>query len=83
MTKAKSQWELDCLKRQEKINDYLRQHYQPRLHQVNKIVIYHPDEYRRYLKENPCDGCRVRPCCKGPCPVYQQWKDRQISNRVT
>ena len=78
MTNPKSQWELDYLKRQEKINDYLRQHYQPRLRQVNKIVIYHPDEYRRYLKKNPCEGCKVRPCCKRPCQVSNQWhKDRE------
>lgn len=78
MPRPKSQWELDYLRRQENINGYLRQRYQPRLHQVSKIIIYHPDEYRRYLKQSPCVDCKVRPCCKSPCAVCQQWEERQI-----
>ena len=74
MEKWKSQWQLDCLKRQEHINNYLRMHYQPRLRQVDKILVYHPDEFRRYLNQNPCDGCKVKPCCNQVCEAYRQWE---------
>lgn len=74
MSKPKSQWELDFLQRQEQINNYARHSFQPRVRQVDKILIYHPDEYRRALKPHPCAGCGAKPCCKGPCDAYQLWK---------
>lgn len=81
MSKPKSQWELDCLRRQEQINGYARRCFQPRVREVNKILIYHPDEFRRYLKQHPCTGCGAKPCCKTPCAAYTQWEQAKRGGR--
>ena len=74
MTASNPRWVLDCLKRQSAINRYARNYYQPRVRQVEKILIYHPDEYRRYLKQHPCAACGAKPCCDRPCEGYLHWQ---------
>ena len=78
MTKLLSPWELDYLKRQEKINGYARHCYQPRLIAVGKILIYHPDEHRRYLQQHPCEHCKAKSFCDQPCQVYLQWYNARM-----
>lgn len=78
MARAKSQWELNYRQRQAAINGWVRQTYQPRLVTVQKLLVYHPDEYRRYLKRWPCDGCRACLCCDTPCKAYLEWYNRRM-----
>lgn len=79
MSRPQSQWELDYLKRQERINDYARGCYQPRLRRVEKILVYHPDEHRRYLQQHPCEGCKANPFCDEPCAAYLQWYNARLA----
>ena len=78
MTTSNPQWVSDCLQRQNAINGYARQCYQPRLRVVGKILVYHPDEHRRYLRQHPCGGCRAEPFCDRPCDVYLKWYDAKM-----
>lgn len=78
MTTSNPQWVLDCLQRQAAINSYVRQCYQPRLRTVEKILVYHPDEHRRYLRQHPCGGCPAEPFCDRPCEVYLKWYDAKL-----
>lgn len=78
MARPQSQWELNYRQRQEAINGWCRETYRPRLVAVEKILVYHPDEYRRCLRRRPCDGCRACPCCDTPCQAYLQWYDRRM-----
>lgn len=78
MSRTQSQWELDYLQRQERINRYAQDRYQPRLRTVNKILISHPEEHRRYLKQHPCEGCKANPFCDQPCQVYLQWYNARM-----
>ena len=78
MEKSMSQWELDCLQRQAAINSYVRQCYMPRLKVVEKIVVYHPDEHRRYLRQHPCEGCIAESFCDLPCEVYLKWYNARL-----
>lgn len=38
-------------------------------------VYMHPDEYRRYLEANPCEGCFAAELCVVPCQRYLLWYD--------
>ena len=78
MTNLQSQWELDYLQRQGRINGYARRCLQPRLKVVDKILVYHPDEHRRYLQRHPCQGCPLEAICDLPCTVYLQWYNARL-----
>lgn len=78
MTSSDPQWVLDCLRRQNDINSYARQRYQPRLRAVERILIYHPDEHRRYLRQHPCEGCIAESFCDLPCEVYLKWYNARL-----
>ena len=78
MGETRPQWELDCLQRQFKINAYARRMYTPRLRQVDKILVYHPDEHRRYLRQSPCMGCCAQNFCDRPCEVYLHWYNARM-----
>lgn len=78
MSKSVSQWELDYLQRQERINNYARNRYRPRLKTIEKIRIYHPDEHRRYLRQHPCEDCKAKSFCDQPCLVYLQWYNARM-----
>ena len=78
MANLKSQWELNYLQRQERINGYARDRYHPRLIPVEKILVYHPDEYRRYLQQHPCADCKANSFCDQPCDVYLQWYNARL-----
>ena len=73
MSKAKTPWEMNYQMQQEKINHCARCYFHPRLKAVDRILVYHPDEYRRYLRQHPCEGCRVERFCDLPCEVYLKW----------
>jgi hypothetical protein len=78
LERLKTQWELDYCQRQAAINRWVREKYRPRLVTVEKILVWHPDEYRRYLRRSPCDGCLACPCCDVPCKAYLHWYDRRM-----
>ena len=78
MSKSPSQWESDYLRRQERVNGYARQCYQTRLLRVKKILVYHPDEHRRYLQQHPCSGCKAGAFCDLPCEAYLQWYNARL-----
>lgn len=78
MEKFPSQWELDYLQRQKRINGYARHCHQPRLKPVDKILVYHPDEHRRYLRQDPCEDCKANAFCDQPCEVYLQWYNARL-----
>lgn len=78
MSKTKSQWELDYFKRQERVNSYARSRYKPRLRPAQKLLVYHPDEHRRYLQHHPCEGCKANSFCDEPCEVYLQWYNARM-----
>jgi hypothetical protein len=40
----------------------------------------HPQEYRRYLQQHPCDGCRAEPFCNVPCAVYLKWYNARMES---
>ena len=78
MVREKSQWEIDYEKRQALINGYARQFCQPRVTVVEKIIVYHPDEYLRYLRQNPCHGCVAESFCDSPCRAYLHWYNARM-----
>ena len=78
MNRPLSQWESNYLHRQQCINDYAKHCCQPRLRPVDKILVYHPDEHRRYLQQHPCAQCRASSCCDLPCAVYLQWYTARV-----
>ena len=78
MAKAMSQWEAEYLHRQFLINGYARHLVQPRLKEVDKIRVYHPDEHRKYLRQHPCQGCGANSFCDQPCVVYLQWYNARL-----
>lgn len=78
MEKFVSPWELNYLQRQQHINNWASRAYQPRLRVVDKILVYHPDEHRRYLRQHPCTGCQAEGFCDHPCPVYLQWYNARM-----
>ena len=72
------QWELEYSKRQAQINAHARNCYHPRLRVVDKILLYHPDEYRRYLQQHPCRGCVGESFCDEPCEAYLHWYNARL-----
>lgn len=78
MNRSLSQWESNYLQRQCGINGYAWQHWQPRLRPADKILVYHPDEHRRYLQQHPCAQCRAGSFCDLPCAVYLQWYNARL-----
>ncbi len=78
MARPKSQWELNYCQHQAAINGWVRENYRPRLVAVAKFLIYPPEEYRRYLRQSPCQTCRACPCCDVPCEVYLDWYNRRL-----
>lgn len=63
-------WEQEYLERQEKINLWAREHYRPRLCQVDKIFLRHPSE----PNPSPCEACRARFFCGKPCEAREAWE---------
>lgn len=45
---------------------------------TNVWILMHPDEYRAYLKVNPCDGCFAKDLCDTPCQRYLLWYDARM-----
>ena len=78
MGKTRPQWELDCLRRQERIRAYVCRACQPRVIRVEKILVYHPDEHRRYLQQHPCGGCGADAFCDQPCEAYIRWYNARL-----
>ena len=78
MERAKTQWEENYLHRQEQINAYARSGYQPRLIAVDKILVYPPNEHRRYLQQHPCGGCKAESFCDQPCGAYLKWYNARM-----
>lgn len=78
MESQNDQWEQECLQRQARINGYARSCYQPRLKQVDKILVPHPDEHRRYLQQHPCGSCEAESFCDQPCDVYLKWYNARL-----
>lgn len=78
MEPVKTQWEVNYEKRQALINGYAQRCYQPMLREVGKILVYHPEEHRRYLQQHPCQGCGAQSFCDIPCPVYLKWYNARI-----
>ena len=80
MSKKPNQWEENYQNRQEQINSCARCFFQPRLRTVDKILVPHPQEYRRYLQRHPCDGCRAERFCDVPCAVYLKWYNARMES---
>ena len=78
MNRSLSQWESNYLRRQAAINGYARRCCQPRLRPADKILVYHPDEHRRYLQQHPCSGCKAGAFCDLPCEAYLQWYNARL-----
>ena len=78
MTELRSPWELDYLQRQAHINGYAWCSLQPRLREVGKILVYHPDEHRRYLRQHPCQDCGAATFCDRPCRAYLSWYNARL-----
>ena len=76
---TRPQWELDYLQRQSCINAYARRIFQPRVTSKDKILVYHPDEYRRYLQQYPCDDCKAECFCDQPCEAYLKWYNARLA----
>lgn len=78
MSRPISQWELNYYDRQAAINRWARQHLEPRVVEVGKIILYAPADRRRYLRKSPCEDCGAEPLCDIPCQAYLQWYDRRM-----
>ena len=78
MARPKSQWELDYCRRQADINRWAREHYRPRLVEMEKIRIYPPGECPGVYRVSPCTGCKAKTFCDIPCRVYLQWYNRRL-----
>lgn len=49
---------------------------------TQKFVYLHPDEYRRYITNSPCESCKAKDKCVRPCATYWGWwDDRQEWHR--
>lgn len=44
----------------------------------DKLHYAHPDEIRRVLQRNPCEGCRAERGCEIPCRRYLAWYDARM-----
>ena len=44
----------------------------------DKLLVYHPGEYRRYLVQHPCTDCPVAAFCDLPCQVYLNWYNARM-----
>lgn len=71
-------WHRRYLRHQKKINGYARKHLCPR-EERDAIRVFHPEEYRRYLKQGPCPDCPVNGFCDTPCQVYLRWYDDRMT----
>ena len=78
MVRPKSLWEQEYHRRQAGINAYAREHCCPRVIPRDKLLVYHPGEYRRYLVQHPCTDCPVAAFCDLPCQVYLNWYNARI-----
>ena len=78
MAKTISPWESNYLQRQAAINGYARKCWEPKLKSVHKLLIYHPDEHRRYLRNSPCTTCAGEAHCDQACEVYLQWYNAKL-----
>ena len=45
----------------------------------NVWIYMHPDEYRRYLEQSPCEGCFAKNLCDTPCQRYLLWYDARMA----
>lgn len=71
--KACDRWLRRYHYRQKQINAWAKRlcgQYGQRHIWLTHWVYMHPDEYRRYLVSNPCDGCLCSSWCDDPCPKY-------------
>lgn len=62
-------WRIRYLYRQKQINAFARKLATgTTVH--SKFVYAHPDELRRMLEKNPCEGCLIEKICEEPCEFY-------------
>lgn len=71
-------WLKKYLKRQQDINGYARMMLCPRSGE-DAIVVFHPDEYQRWIRQGPCVCCPVKNFCDDPCRAYLHWYDQRMS----
>jgi hypothetical protein len=45
---------------------------------VEKILVYPPAEFRRYLSQHPCSGCQAENFCDQPCNLYLKWYNARL-----
>lgn len=70
-------WVRQYLNRQRAINAYARCRLCPKK-RTDVFTVYHPEEYRRFLRQGPCPQCPVQGCCDRPCQVYLDWYDGRM-----
>lgn len=63
-------WQIRYRYRQKQINAYAKKLCGQTTTKTNVWTYMHPDEYRRYLASDPCEGCLCRSWCDDPCPKY-------------
>ena len=66
-------WKIRYLFRQKQINAKGKSLVGAVREKANAWVYPHPDEYRRYLATDPCDGCIVQNICDSPCEKRIAW----------
>ena len=74
-------WRIRYRYRQKQINAFARKILTP-VPQTQKpkgFTYDHPDEVRRYLRANPCAGCRLEATCDHPCTVYLHWYNAHMA----
>lgn len=71
-------WRMRYLCRQKQINAYARK-IAGRVKVNTKAWVYmHPDEYKRYLATDPCEGCIAQQICDTPCEKRTAWWDANL-----
>lgn len=71
-------WKIRYLYRQKQINAYARKIAGRVQIKTNAWVYMHPDEYRRYLAKDPCDGCIASNICDTPCDRWVVWWNERM-----
>lgn len=49
-----------------------------RKERANKFFYAHPDEIKRYINGDPCEGCALKKNCDIPCNAYLRWYDARM-----
>lgn len=71
-------WRIRYLWRQKRINAKAKQLVGSVRVKQNAWVYMHPDEYRRYLEKDPCEGCICEKLCDRPCPRRMAWWEEKM-----